>query len=88
MINDPAVAALVAVGAAGLFAGLVGGVVAGAKNLFGMMLLGGVGAITFAAVGRVTGAPTILSAGAGFSYIYGGVGGLLFSYVVGRNDRP
>lgn len=87
MLNDPAIAALAVVGAVGLFAGLIGGVVAGAKNLLGMMVLGGVGAIVFAAVGRATGAPPIISAGASFSYIYGGVGGLLFSYVVGRSDR-
>lgn len=87
MFNDPAFSALAIIGVVGLVVGLVGGVVAGAKQLVGTMLMGVVGAIALAAVARAAGAPPVYSAGQNFSYLYGAVGGLILSYVVGRSDR-
>ena len=87
MLADPAFSALAVIGVVGAVAGLVGGVLAGAKNLVGTILIGVIGALTAAAVARVGGAAPLYSAGEGFSYVYGALGGLLFSYVVGRNDR-
>ncbi|HJR92361.1 MAG TPA: hypothetical protein VJ938_07970 [Acidimicrobiia bacterium] len=87
MLNDPAVAALLLIGLVGLVVGLVGGFLAGAQRLLGAMLMGAIGAVTVAAVANAGGAPPIASPGRGFSYVYGALGGLLLSYVVGRSDR-
>jgi hypothetical protein len=88
MLNDPAFAALAAIGAVGAVGGLLGGVFAGAKRLMGAILMGVIGAIAAAAIGRVAGVPPVYGVGDGFSYLYGVAGALLLSYVVGRNDRP
>ncbi|HLT96000.1 MAG TPA: hypothetical protein VK070_04350 [Acidimicrobiia bacterium] len=87
MLNNPAFSALAVIGAAGAISGLLGGVAAGARRLIGTILMGVIGAIAAAAIARAAGAPIIYGIG-GFSYVYGAAGGLLLSYVVGRNDRP
>jgi len=86
MFNDPAVSALAIIAVVGVVTGLVGGVLAGAKQLFGTMLMGAIGAVSLAAIARAGGAPPFVSAG-DFSYVYGAIGGLVLSYVVGRSDR-
>ena len=88
MFANPAFAGLAVIGAVGAIAGLVGGFLAGARSLVGTALKGIIGAIAVAAIDRMAGAPPIYGVGVGFSYIYGAGGGLLLSYVVGRNDRP
>ena len=87
MFNDPAVSALALIAVVGLAVGLVGGVLAGAKRLLGAMLMGAIGAVALAAMANAGGAPPIYTAGQGFSYVYGAVGALVLSYVVGRSDR-
>ncbi|MGH8910876.1 MAG: hypothetical protein ACRDVD_00060 [Acidimicrobiia bacterium] len=87
MFNDPAVSALAIIAVVGVVTGLVGGVLAGAKKLLGTMLMGAIGAVSLAAIARAGGAPPIVSAGQDFSYVYGAIGGLVLSYVVGRSDR-
>jgi hypothetical protein len=87
MFNDPAVSALALIAIVGLVVGLVGGLLAGAKRLLGAMLMGAIGAVALAAMANAGGAPPIYTAGQGFSYVYGAVGALVLSYVVGRSDR-
>src|SRR5690606_41886620 len=88
MFSNVALAGLAVIGAVGALAGLVGGFLAGARSLIGTALMGVIGAIVVAAVARMAGAPPIYGVGIGFSYVYGAGGGLLLSYIVGRNDRP
>lgn len=87
MFDDPNVSALMVMGAAGAVVGLVGGVLAGARRLFGTVLMGIIGAIAVAAIARAGGAPTIYGIGS-FSFVWGALGGFLLAYVVGRTDRP
>lgn len=88
MFTNPAFAGLAVIGVVGAVAGLIGGFAAGARSLIGTTLMGVIGAIAAAAIARMAGAPPIYGVGLGFSYVYGAGGGLLLSYVVGRNDRP
>ena len=88
MFNDPAFSALAVIGVVGAVSGLLGGVFAGARRLLGTILMGVIGAIAASAIARIAGAPPLYAVGDGFSYVYGVAGGLLLSYVVGRNDRP
>lgn len=87
MLSDPAFSALAVIGVVGAASGLLGGVAAGARRLVGTILMGVIGAIAAAAIARIAGAPPVYAVGDGFSYLYGVAGGLLLSYVVGRNDR-
>ena len=87
MLDDPAVSALALIAVVGLVVGLVGGFLAGAQRLIGTMLMGAIGSVAVAAVANAGGAPPIVSAGQGFSYLYGAIGGLVLSYVVGRSGR-
>lgn len=87
MFNDPAVGALALIAVVGVVMGLVGGILAGAHRLIGTMLMGAIGAVAAAAIANAGGADPLVSAGRGFSYVYGAIGGLVLSYVVGRSDR-
>lgn len=87
MFGNASYTALAVIGVVGGVAGLMGGVLAGAKRLFGTLLMGVIGAISAAAIARIAGAPPVYAIGDGFSYVYGAAGGLLLSYVVGRSDR-
>lgn len=85
LIEPQILEALGVIGLVGGVAGLVGGFFASAKSLIGTVLIGVIGAISFAAVFRFGGAPPIYAVGNGFSVVWGGLGGLVLSYVVGRN---
>ncbi len=87
MFGNASFTALAVIGVVGGVAGLMGGVLAGAKRLLGTLLMGVIGAISAAAIARIAGAPPVYAIGDGFSYVYGAAGGLLLSYVVGRSDR-
>ncbi|MGD2043005.1 MAG: hypothetical protein PVJ28_05085 [Acidimicrobiia bacterium] len=79
--------ALAIVGAVGGFAGLIGGFIASADNLFGTILMGIIGGISLSAIMRIAGAPAIYSVGAeDFSVVWGVVGGLVLGFVVGRSN--
>lgn len=78
--------ALAVIAAVGGLAGLIGGLFAGANNLFGTLLMGVIGGISFSTVMRIGGAPGIYSVGDDFSVVWGAVGGLLLGYVVGRSN--
>lgn len=77
--------ALAVIAAVGGLAGLIGGLIASADNLFGTLLMGIIGGISLSTVMRIGGAPGIYSVGDGFSLVWGAVGGLVLGYVVGRS---
>ena len=78
--------ALAIIGAVGGVAGLIGGLIASADNLFGTVLVGIIGGVSFATVMRMGGAPGIYTVGNDFSVVWGAVGGLILGYVVGRSN--
>jgi hypothetical protein len=78
--------ALAIVGAVGGVAGLIGGFIASASNLFGAVLMGIIGGIAGSAIMKIAGAPPIASIGDGFSFVWAAAGGLILGYVVGRNN--
>jgi len=79
--------ALAVIGIVGGVGGLIGGLIASADNLFGALLMGVIGGISFSTVMRIAGTPGIYSVGDGFSVVWAGVGGLLLGYVVGRSNN-
>lgn len=74
------------IGGVGGLAGLIGGFFAGADNLFGTILMGVIGGLAASAIMRIAGAPSIYGLGDDFSVVWGGAGGLLLGYVVGRSN--
>lgn len=76
--------ALAIVGGVGGLAGLIGGFIASADNLFGAVLMGIIGGVAGSTIMRIANAPSIASIGDGFSLVWGAAGGLLLGYVVGR----
>lgn len=86
MFDNPSFQALAVIGVLGIAVGLVGGIVAGARQLIGSMLMGAIGAIAMAAVMKIAQFDPIIGVGAGYSYLYGAAGALVLSFVVGRSD--
>jgi len=78
--------ALAVIGIVGGVAGLIGGLIASADNLFGALLMGVIGGISFSTVMRIGGAPGIYSVGDDFSVVWSAAGGLILGYVVGRSN--
>jgi hypothetical protein len=78
--------ALAIIGAVGGVAGLIGGLIASADNLFGAVLMGVIGGVSFSTVMRMGGAPGIYTVGNDFSVVWGAVGGLILGCVVGRSN--
>ena len=78
--------ALLIIGGVGAVAGLIGGFIASATNLFGYILMGIIGAISLSAILRIGGMPSVYAIGDDFSLVWGAVGGLLLGFVVGRSD--
>ena len=78
--------ALAIIGAVGGVAGLIGGLIASADNLFGAVLMGIIGGVSFSTVMRMGGAPGVYTVGNDFSVVWGAVGGLILGYVVGRSN--
>lgn len=79
--------ALAIAGGVGALAGLVGGFMASADNLFGTLLMGVIGGVALSAILRIAGAPPIYGVGAeDFSLVWAGLGGLILGYVVGRSN--
>lgn len=77
--------ALAVAGGVGAIAGLVGGFIASADNLFGAVLMGIIGGIALSAIMRIAGAPSIYGVGAeDFSLVWAALGGLVLGFVVGR----
>lgn len=78
--------ALLIIGGVGGVAGLIGGFLASADNLFGTLLMGVIGGIALSAIFRIAGAPSIYAIGDDFSVVWGAVGGLVLGFVVGRSN--
>lgn len=87
MLDASTITALIIVGGVGAVAGLVGGFLASADNLFGTLLMGVIGGVALSAILLVAGVPTIYGVGAeDFSLVWGAVGGLVLGFVVGRSN--
>jgi hypothetical protein len=79
--------ALAVAGGVGAIAGLVGGFLGSADNLFGTVLMGIIGGISLSAIMRIAGAPPIYAIGTEeFSLVWAAVGGLVLGYVVGHSN--
>jgi uncharacterized membrane protein YeaQ/YmgE (transglycosylase-associated protein family) len=79
--------ALAVVGGVGALAGLIGGFMASADNLFGTLLMGIIGGVALSAIFRIANAPPIYAIGAeDFSLVWGAIGGAVLGYVVGRSN--
>lgn len=79
--------ALAVAGGVGAIAGLVGGFLASADNLFATLLMGIIGGISLSAIMRIAGAPAIYGVGAeDFSLVWAALGGLVLGFVVGRSN--
>jgi hypothetical protein len=85
-IDASTMEALLIIGGVGAVAGLIGGFVASADNLFGTILMGVIGSIALSAIFRIAGAPSIYAIGDDFSVVWGAVGGLVLGFVVGRSN--
>jgi hypothetical protein len=85
-IDASTMEALLIIGGVGGVAGLIGGFVARADNLFGTILMGVIGGIALSAIFRIAGAPSIYAIGDDFSVVWGAVGGLVLGFVVGRSN--
>ncbi len=85
-IDASTMEALLIIGGVGGVAGLIGGFVASADNLFGTVLMGVIGGIALSAIFRIAGAPSIYAIGDDFSVVWGAVGGLVLGFVVGRSN--
>lgn len=72
-------------GGVGALFGFVGGFLAGADNLIGVLLMGVIGGVALSAIMRIAGAPAIYGVGAeNFSLVWAAAGGLVLGFVVGR----
>ena len=78
--------ALAIVGAVGGLAGLLGGLIAGAHDLLGTILMGIIGGITVATIMRIVGVAPVYAVGDDFSLVWSAVGGALLGFVVGRSN--
>ncbi len=78
--------ALAIIGGVGGIGGFVGGLAAGADSLLGTILMGIIGGMALGAIFRFAGWPSVYAVGNDFSVVWGGVGGLLLGFVVGRSN--
>ena len=78
--------ALAIIGGVGGLAGFIGGFAGGASSLFGTFLIGIIGGIALAAIFVIAGWPSVYAVGDNFSVVWGGVGGFLLGFVVGRSN--
>jgi hypothetical protein len=79
------ITSLAIAGGVGALFGFVGGFLAGADSLIGVLLMGVIGGIALTAIMRIAGAPAVYGIGAeNFSLVWAGVGGLVLGFVVGR----
>ena len=83
--------AIIRVTVAGAVAGLLGGLLGNVRtSLLGSILMGGIGGVSLAAIIRIANLDPFLTstldAGAGFSYLWGAVGGLLLGFVTTKSS--
>ena len=85
VLPQEVVEALFVVGIIGGVFGLIGGFLGSKSKLVGSTLLGVIGGIAMATIGRIAGFPTIVAVDEGFSAVYAAIGGLVLGYVVNRS---
>ena len=69
----------------GAVAGLIGGFIGSASNLFATMLMGVIGGVALSAIFKAFGVPAVYGVGADdFSLVWAAVGGLVLGYFVGH----
>jgi hypothetical protein len=79
---DFAIIALVGGGA-----GLIGGLIGGADNLFGTVLMGAIGGIALSAIVRIANGPAIYAVGdQGFSLVWAAAGGFVLGLAISRSN--
>jgi hypothetical protein len=84
---DPAVlSAFAIIAVVGGIAGLIGGFLGGADNLFGTVLMGVIGAIALSAIVRIANGPSYYSVGDDFSLVWGAIGGFVLGWAVSRSN--
>ncbi len=86
LIDATTIQALAVAGGVGAVAGLVGGFLASADNLFGTTLMGVIGGIALSAILRIGGAPPIYGIGDDYSMVWAGIGGFVLGWAVGRSN--
>ncbi len=86
LIDATTIQALAVAGGVGAVAGLVGGFLASADNLFGTILMGVIGGIALSAILRIAGAPPIYAIGDDYSMVWAGIGGLVLGWAVGSSN--
>lgn len=70
----------------GGLAGLLGGFIGSADNLFGTVLVGAIGGIALSAIVRIAGGPSFYAIGDDFSLVWGAVGGFVLGFAVSRSN--
>lgn len=78
--------ALAILGGVGAVTGFLGGLLAGADNLLGTLLVGIIGGVALAAIFKFAGWPSVYAIGDDFSVVWAAVGGLILGFVVGRSN--
>ena len=86
VIDAPTFQALAIAGGVGAIAGLIGGLLASADNLFGTILMGVIGGISLSAILRIAGAPPVYGIGDDYSMVWAGIGGFVLGWAVGRSN--
>lgn len=85
---DPVVKAVLGVAAAGAVAGLIGGLFASRRaGVAGSIFMGVLGGIAGAAIARVANVEPLMPAGAGFSYVYAALGGLVLGFATSASNK-
>ncbi len=86
-LDGSTLTAIAIVGGVGGLAGLLGGFMASADNLFGTILMGIIGGVALSAILRIAGVPPVYAVGSEeFSVVWAAVGGLVLGFVVGRSN--
>ena len=86
LLDASTIQALLLIGGIGGIAGLIGGFLASADNLFGTVLMGVIGGIVLSAILRIANAPSVYAMCDDFSVVWGAVGGFVLGFVVGRSN--
>lgn len=87
LVDASTVQALAIAGAVGAVAGVIGGFLASADNLFGTLLVGIIGGVALSAIFSLGGVPPIYGVGSEeFSLVWAAAGGLILGFVVGRSN--
>jgi len=80
--------AVLMIAISGAVGGLLGGLFASrSANIIGSILMGVIGGISLGAIMRITNVQPILDAGAGYSWVWSFIGGLVLALAVAGSNR-